>query len=485
MENDVLYTSKRNKLKSIWLVPFALIAVIAGWAIANIGVTIGMLIIVLPFVIGFIVFIFYKPRFGLYFFLVYCFIMPTLGKHIGGFQFGLGMDGILLGIVLSLLFNTTNRYKLRKLNNDLVWVAVVWFIITVLQIGNPEKPSFEGWFYEMRSTTLYWILTVGTGYLLLNKRRDVNIFLNIIIILSLLGAIYGVKQNILGPSEGEMRWLEAGSKVTHILFGKLRIFSYYSDAAQFGASQAQLSIMCFILMTGPYSNFKRLWYLVAAVIIFYGMLLSGTRGAMFALVGGGFTFLVLSKQIKMLILGSVIGLGSLGILKYTSIGSGNAQIVRFRTSLDPEDASLQARLRNQKRLSEFISTRPFGAGVGTMGNWGTKYNADKFISTIPPDSMYVKIWGMYGIVGFIIWFGIMMYITGKCAGIIWKTRDPVLKNQLTSICAGATGILLCSYGNEVLNAMPTSAVVYFSWILIWLSPRWDTPEIMNISKEFT
>ena len=111
-----------------------------------------------------------------------------------------------------------------------------------------------------------------------------------------------------------------------------------------------------------------------------------------------------------------------------------------------------------------------------MGMWGTTYNKGKYISQIPPDSLFVKIWGMYGIVGFLIWFGIMMYILGKSAGIIWKTRDPVLKNQLVSLCSGSAGILLCSYGNEVLNAMPSSAVVYVSWALIWLSPRWDWPE---------
>ena len=83
---------------------------------------------------------------------------------------------------------------------------------------------------------------------------------------------------------------------------------------------------------------------------------------------------------------------------------------------------------------------------------------------------------MYGIVGFVIWFGIMLYITGKSAGIVWKTRDPVLKNQLLALCGGATGILLCSYGNEVLNAMPSSMIVYLSWAFIWLSPRWDTPQ---------
>lgn len=483
MDNNIFYTSNRNKIDNIWLIPFIILSVFLGWSIANKGLSTGILLVILPFIIGFLVLVFFRPRFGIYFFLVYCFLMPTLGKHIGGFQFGLGMDGILILTLLSIIFHTRGRFRKRHLNNDLIWVAVIWLVITILQLGNPEKPSLEGWFYEMRSATLYWILTVVIAYLVLNKRKDVNIFLNIIIIMSLAGALYGVKQMILGPDAAEMRWLEAGAKKTHILFGKLRVFSYYAEAAQFGASQAQLAIMCLILAVGPYSGFKKIGYLVAGLVIFYGMLISGTRGAMAALVGGGFVFLVLSKQIKMLVLGLVVGFGFIGMLKYTSIGSGNAQIVRLRTSLDPEDPSLKVRLRNQKVLRDYLATKPFGTGVGTMGNWGVKYNAGKFISTVPPDSLYVKVWGMYGIVGFLIWFGIMMYITGKSAGIIWKTRDPVLKNQLTALSAGATGILLCSYGNEVMNAMPSSAIVYISWVLIWLSPRWDTTGNLSVAKE--
>jgi hypothetical protein len=75
----------------------------------------------------------------------------------------------------------------------------------------------------------------------------------------------------------------------------------------------------------------------------------------------------------------------------------------------------------------------------------------------------------------LIWFGIMVYIVGKMTGIIWKTRDPVMRNKLAALCCGATGMLLCNYGNEVMNQMPSSIIVYTSWLLIWLSPRWDTP----------
>ena len=473
--NDI-YITKSNKIDNLWLLPAILLSMLLGWLIAYKGLTIGVLMLVIPFVIGFLIAVFLRPRIGILMFIVYCFIMPTLGKHIEGPQFGLGMDAILLLTWVGILFHRSNRFRFRHLNNDLVWVAVAWLIVTILQLGNPERPSFMGWVFEMRSATLYWVLSVPMAFLLLNKKSDIDLFLSIIIVLSFVGALYGIKQLYIGPDEAENRWLEAGAKKTHVLFGKLRIFSYYSEAAQFGASQAQLAIMCLILALGPYSTKKKIWYGVASMFIFYGMLISGTRGAMAALVGGGFVFLVLSKQVRILVLGGLFGLSFLGFLKFTSIGNGNAQIVRLRTSLDPKDPSFQVRLINQKILKEILADKPFGTGVGTLGAWGTKYNEDKPISQIPPDSLYVKVWAMYGIIGFLGWFGIMLYITGKAAGIVWKTRDPVLKNQLLALCGGATGILLCSYGNEVLNTMPSSMIVYISWALIWMSPRWDTPQ---------
>ena len=473
--NDV-YITKSSKIGNLWLIPAILLSMLLGWLIANKGLTVGVLLLLIPFIIGFLIAVFLQPRIGILMFIVYCFIMPTLGKHIEGPQFGLGQDATLLLTWLGILFHRSNRYRFRHINNDLVWVAVAWLIVTILQLANIEEPSFMGWVFEMRSAILYWVLSIPLAMLLLNKKSDVDLFLNIIITLSFVGALYGIKQLYFGPDDAENRWLEAGAKKTHILFGKLRIFSYYAEAAQFGASQAQLAIMCLILALGPYSTKKKIWYGVASMFIFYGMLISGTRGAMAALVGGGFTFLVLSKQVRILILGGIIGLSFLGILKFTSIGSSNAQIVRMRTSLDPNDPSFQVRLINQKILKDILADKPFGTGVGTIGMWGTKYNEDKFIAQIPPDSLYVKIWAMYGIVGFIGWFGIMLCITGKSAGIVWKTRDPVLKNQLLALCGGATGILLCSYGNEVLNTMPSSMIVYISWALIWLSPRWDTPQ---------
>src|SRR5690606_27835166 len=118
-------------------------------------------------------------------------------------------------------------------------------------------------------------------------------------------------------------------------FGKLRVFSFYSDAGQFGASQAHFCMLAAILALGKFKWWKRLFLAVFACLSLYGMLISGTRGALFALVVAAFFALFLRKNVKVLVLGSVLVVGAIGFLKYTTIGNGNYEIYRLRTALDP------------------------------------------------------------------------------------------------------------------------------------------------------
>jgi O-antigen ligase len=210
-----------------------------------------------------------------------------------------------------------------------------------------------------------------------------------------------------------------------------------------------------------------------SALLLYGMLISGTRGAMFVLIVGVFVYLILSKQAKVLVLGSLLAGTALFGLKYTSIGSSSPSIVRMRSSLNPQDASFQVRLKNQAVLREYLTSRPFGGGVGSIGTWGRKYNPGRFLSEVPPDSYFVKVWAMYGIVGFVLWFGLMLYILGKCGGIVWKLRDPGLRQQLLALTAGFAGILMCSYGNEVMNQMPSAMIIYLSWVFVFRGPALD------------
>ncbi len=203
------------------------------------------------------------------------------------------------------------------------------------------------------------------------------------------------------------------------------------------------------------------------------MLISGTRGALFALIGAAGFAVFLFGNFRVLLIGSVMLAGFLGFLKFTTIGNQNYGIYRLRSSLDPKDASLNIRFINQKRLSDYLSAKPFGGGLGSIGAFGHKYNEGTFLASIEPDSYWVKLWAMCGIVGFTLWFCLLMYLLGSSTGIIWKIKNNSFKVKLIGLAAGNMGLFLCSYGNEVMNDMPSLIIIYLSFAIVFLAPGID------------
>ncbi|TDQ12009.1 O-antigen ligase family protein [Pedobacter metabolipauper] len=438
-------------------------------------VEMGMVAVFVPFLItGALVFtyaVFASPRVGFIAYLIYCFIIAGLLKNTG-LPFGPLME-VLLGFTwLSLLFHRS-EYNWKSLKNDHCIVALIWFIINLIEVLNPTGASVMGWFMELRFTTMNWILIAPLAFLLFDRKKDLDLFIILIIGLSVLALVYGLKQMVIGVSPAEQAWLDDGGDFTHIVDGRLRIFSFYTDAGQFGASQAAMSVVAFILAMGPFKKWKRLLLGISGAFLFYGMLISGTRGALFALLVAAVFSIFLSKNFKVLIIGSIFGALFIGVLKYTTIGSGVYQIVRLRTALDPSDPSLNARFINQKKLAKVMSGLPFGGGVGVIGMNGSKYNKDNYLSKVPPDSYWVKIWVMYGVVGLVIWFSLIMYLIGKCSGIVWNIRDDALRVKCIALTSGGTGIFFCSYGNEVMNGFPSSVILYMSWSFVIMAPYLD------------
>lgn len=405
--------------------------------------------------------------------LSYCFLTWLITRQLNlNFPSGTLIEGFLL-IAFTFAVFSVNRSDWGKINVDLFYLLLIWFIISVVEVINPEGASIIGWLKEIRTAALYPLLITTITLVVLNKRTDLNTFLFLVVLYSTLAALYGMKQLHFGLSPGDQRFLDSGGDITHILWGRLRVFSFYSEAAQFGASQAHIGLMTFILAFAPMRKRYKIVLFLASGCMFYGMLISGTRGALFALLPGAFLAIFLSKNFKVLLVGTAIVVAGVCLLKFSSVGNGNYQIYRLRSALNPADPSLNVRLASQRVLRDYMSSRPFGGGLGVLGSNGTAYNSDKFLSKIQPDSYWVKVWAMYGIVGFIIWIAIMMYILGKCCGITWNIQDPGLRIKSIALTSGIAGILVCSYGNEVINTMPSSIVIYMSWAFIYKMPEFD------------
>jgi hypothetical protein len=467
------FVSKLSFNTKRWLFFFIgiLAALFIGFATFQVGLAFPVLVILLALFILLEIVYFQQPKSTLYVLVSYCFIMPMLAREIGGpLPYGTLIEVFLgLSFIVAMLKVPLDEWSIVK--GDLFYILLGWFILSFVEVANPAGAAVLGWLQEIRSAAVYPLLIVILGFLFFNTNKDLNNFLKLTIIISVIAALNGIKQLYIGPSPGEQRFLDEGGQVTHILFGKLRVFSFYGEAGQFGASMAHFCVMSLVLALGPFKWWKKMLLVIASAFCFYGMLISGTRGALFALVVGIFVAIILTKNVKVFIIGGALAVCFLCFLKFTTIGNGNYQILRLRSALDPSDPSLNVRKNTQRILTQYMSSRPFGGGLGVLGAWGEKYNQDKFLSTIPPDSYWVKIWAMYGIVGFTIWLGLMMYILGKCCGIVWRLEDPGLRIKTIALTAGFAGILMCSYGNEVINTMPSSIVVYLSWVFVFISPK--------------
>lgn len=453
-----------------------LLAIGIGWLTAREGLVVPGLLVALAVIIPFLIALFRNPKLGVIALILYCFLFFIIVREVGGVPYGIAVDGLLVVTWVAVAFNHT-RFRWGNIKNDLCLLTLGWLLLNLLELTNPADASVAGWFQEFRSASLYWFLCVPLSLLVFSSRQDLDLFLLLIIGLSVLGTFNGLKQLYLGLSPGEQRFLDEGNAKTHLLWGKLRVFSFYSDAGQFGASQAHIALVALILALGPFKKWQRVLLGAAAALLLVGMLISGTRGALFALAVGIAVALLISKNIKVFVLGSMLAVAGFVVLKFTHIGSSNYNIYRLRTALDPKDASLNVRFANQQLLGTYLRDHPFGGGVGVLGNSGIQHNPNHPLSAIPPDSYWVKVWAMYGIVGFIIWLGIMLYILGKCCGIVWNIQDRGLKAKLLALTAGTAGSLFCSYGNEVINFMPSALVVYISWAFVFLGPQLDTAAV--------
>ena len=443
-----------------------------GYLTAYAGVLVPLLTIFLSVAAVLLTVLFRRPITGLFFLLVYGFTLFFFSRELGlNIQWGIGQELLLLVTwIATVFYRDKNEWKV--LSSDIVWLMIAWFGLSVLQIVNPSGASAMGWLNEIRTTALVPVLTIPLTMLLFRSQKQLNTFLKIGIIFSLLATLNGIKQLYFTLSPGEMEFLADNAR-THMIFGQLRVFSFLSDAGQFGASQAHFVLICFILAIGPFAHWKRALLIIAGVVLFYGMMISGTRGAFFVL-SGVLVGLLLTKNFKILAIGLVMLLGLIMFLKYTSFGQGNYHVRRLRTALNPtKDASFQVRMNSQLALRDYLRDKPFGGGLGSIGASGKIYNPGTFLANVEPDSYWVKVWAMYGLVGFVLWFCMMLYIIGKCCGIIWNIRDPILKIKLIALVSGALGVFISSYGNEVINRVPASLVVLMSCAIVYVAPRWD------------
>lgn len=227
---------------------------------------------------------------------------------------------------------------------------------------------------------------------------------------------------------------------------------------------------------GPFQKRTKIIYLIAGLLGLWGMMLSGTRGALFVPVSGIFGYLVATRKVKVIIIGLIIVGSFYSFLKFTLIGNDNNQVRRLRSALNPNDPSLLVRKENQKKFKIYLATRPIGGGIGTSGSWGIRFTPGTFLATTANDSWYVKIWAETGVIGLTLHILMLLFFIAKGYFVIFRLRDPPLKHYVMAIHAGFIGIAVAAYGNPILGQFPLNIMLYTTWVIFAIAPGLDTPK---------
>jgi len=462
-----------------------ILSVILSFLIGKGGLmTVIGLLILLPVLI-YLNRLFNFPYIGITTLLLFSFVAIGLTRYIRGVPLGLGVDGLLVLTYVAVFFrNFYKKLNFTQINRDITYLLLLWFVYALLELFNPQALSRTAWFYAMRGTSMYPILFMPLILILFNRIKYLNLFIYIWGIFTILGTLKGLMQLYIGLDSGEQYWIDTIGGITHIINGQLRVFSFFSDAGQFGAAQAAAGTVGILIALSIRGKRNKIFFYIVGFMGLWGMILSGTRGAMIVPMIGGIVYLILRKNIRILVTGGILMVFIYLFFAYTYIGDSNYQIARMRTAFRPEeDASYIVRLENRAILKTYLADKPIGGGIGSAGNWGQRFSPQGFLANVATDSWYVQIWAEQGIVGLLLHLFILSYIILKGFYIVMvRIKNVELAGIMGALIAGYAGIMGASYGNGILGQMPTGALIYLSWGFIFMGQQLDREYTQMLSE---
>jgi putative inorganic carbon (hco3(-)) transporter len=399
-----------------------------------------------------------NPMLGITTTLFVSFIVPWVFKFTSA-PIGLSLDALLFLLLFGLLIRQIKERDWSFVKNPISSVVWMWIYINLLEVLNPSAESLMAWVFTVRHMAgqigLYFIAAYAFSSL-----ERIKFTIKVIIGLCAFAGFYGIKQEVMGFTEGELAWLYADKERFQLIFqwSRLRILSILADPTVFGILMGFMAVFCFILATGPFKLYKRVLLLIAAFAMLLSMAYSGTRTA-FVLVPLGIGMFAVVSMNRFILMGTAIFLllGSVLILKSTS----NPVLFRIQSAFRPNKSdSMQVRYKNQKMIQPFIHSHPIGAGLGSVGAWGKRFTPDSFLAKFPPDSGFVRNAVEMGWIGLLIFCIFLFVIFKQTLYYYYRVKDPEIKVFYLALVVVVFLLSVASYPQETIPQLPISIVFY-------------------------
>ncbi len=455
--------------KLLYIVTAIITSIVIAFLISmdnKVGIIVVASVCAIPFAILFL-FISSKSPFWPYIALIIInYFALGIQRYIPSFPSGTIIDILFLVTLFSLLIFSIRHQVNWKLGiNATSLLALIWMIYCLLSIVNPQIVSVAAWYSTVRGVGVYIFLTIFLTCLICTKFEQLKKFIIILGVLTILATIKALIQKYIGFDAAEKIWLyRDGGYLTHIIYTGIRYFSFFSDAAAFGAAMGQASVLFLTITLFEKKKGIKIFYIIVGLCALYSMAISGTRSAYVIPFIGFAVFIFLSKNLRSFSILSVALICAFIFFKFTTIGNSNKIIYRLRSVFSySEDNSYIVRLKNQQILKEYLSDKPFGAGIGHGGVKAKRYTNNSYISQIPTDSWFVMIWVENGIIGLIVNILIMIsIITYSSYLILFKFKNKIIIGYSAALLSASVGIIVACYANELLG--PPNGIITYAFL---------------------
>lgn len=438
------------------------------FALSKSNMPVFAVVVLFPFLFLLSIQILQKPIIILYAIFTVNYFIMGITRYIPIDGISVIMD-ILYVIALIVIFIHATLYhsiEWKRAITPLSIGSLIWLVYCIGQLANPTG-LLEGWLLSRTLIINGLIISIITS-LLCVRYKSLQIILFLLAIFTTLAIIKTITQKYIGFDFYESIWVNGRGRKTHLIRSGIRYFSFFTDASNLGSN---MGCACVVFgLSAFYIKNKALktYYTIIAIGSVYAMFLTGTRGALIVPLGGLALFTVISKNIKAMLIGSMTLFFIYIFFAFTLIGQGNPMIRRMRTAFNPtEDASFNVRKENQQKLGAYLKAKPFGEGLGLSGDGLGVKLSNRFTTSIPTDSWYVKIWVETGVIGLIIYLGMILLSIAWGAWILmFKIQNPELKGQLCGLLCGIAGMFASAYGNLFWGQFPTMLIAFMGITLV-------------------
>lgn len=412
------------------------------------------------------------PKFGILVLLALSYLLFVLMKFGLDFPVGTLVDGLEVLLLFGLLLKIKEGKDWKVFRGPISVVILMWIGYNIVQVINPVAESRLAWLYTVRSVAMLMLVYFIFMYHI-RSVSFIRLILKVWLVLSVVGALYGLKQEFIGFSASEEAWLNSDPDIASLLFidGHWRVFSIYSDPVAFSYNMIVSSILCISLITGPGPIKKKLVLASLAALFLFSMLYSGTRSA-YVLLPAALLLLSILRFNKRVMAFMVVAAALFAVL--IMVPTSNPQLYRFQTAFKPsEDASFNVRKENQKRIQPYILSHPMGGGLGATGVWGQRFAPYSFLANFPPDSGYVRVAVEMGWIGLLLFCVLMFTILYTGIKNYYRIKDPELKTYCLAMVLIVFALNIGNYPQEALVQFPSNVYFYLVVALINVSMTLD------------